>query len=205
MARCPDGHESSAADYCDLCGTRIDAPDQRPGSPGPATLAEQAPGPSAAPCPQCGAPGLARFCEACGFATGARTTTWTATVRASRPHYDSVMARGVAASKDVEFPASWPELRFQLTGSRLRIGRKSISREVAPEIDVTGPPTDPGVSRLHAILIRQPDGSWAVEDPGSENGTIVNGREIPVGLPVPLTSGDTICIGAWTAITIVGH
>ncbi len=209
MARCPDGHESSAADYCDLCGTRIDAPDQRSGSPGPATLAEQAPGPSAAPCPQCGAPGLARFCEACGFATGSvagrGNVTWTATVRASRSHYDSVMARGVAGSKDVEFPSDWPQRRFELTGSRLRIGRKSISREVAPEIDVTGPRTDPGVSRLHALLIQQPDGSWSVEDPGSENGTIVNGSEIPVGQPVPLASGDTVCIGAWTAITIVDH
>jgi len=106
-------------------------------------------------------------------------------------------------SKDVEFPADWPERKFQLSGSRLRVGRRSVSREVAPEIDLTGPPTDPGVSRLHAILILQPDGSWAVEDPGSENGTTVNGSEIPVGQLVPLNSGDTICIGAWTAITIV--
>jgi pSer/pThr/pTyr-binding forkhead associated (FHA) protein len=132
-----------------------------------------------------------------------RNTTWTAIVQASRSHYDSVMARGVAESKDIEFPADWPERSFRLGGSRLRVGRRSLSREVAPEIDLTGPPTDPGVSRLHAILVSQPDGSWAVEDPGSENGTIVNGSEIPVGQPVPLTSGDTICIGAWTAITIV--
>jgi len=132
-----------------------------------------------------------------------RSTTWAAIVRASRSHYDSVIARGVVESEDVEFPADWQERSFPLAGSRLRVGRRSISREVAPEIDLTGPPTDPGVSRLHAILVAQPDGSWAVEDPGSENGTIVNDSEIPVGQPVPLTSGDTICIGAWTAITIV--
>lgn len=212
MPRCPDGHASGAADYCDICGIRMDTPDQQVGrstEPAAAVAVVQTPARSASVCPQCGAPGLERFCEACGFATGSvpgrGNVTWTATVRASRVHYDSVMARGVAGSKDVEFPAGWPERRFQLAGSRLRIGRKSISREVAPEIDVTGPPTDPGVSRLHAILIRQPDGSWAVEDPGSENGTIVNGSEIPVGQLVPLTSGDTICIGAWTAITIVDH
>jgi len=132
-----------------------------------------------------------------------RSTTWTAIVRASRSHYDSIIARGVVESKDVEFPAEWPERSFQLAGPRLRVGRRSISREAAPEIDLTGPPTDPGVSRLHAILVSQPDGAWAIEDPGSENGTIVNGSEIPVGQPVPLTSGDTIYIGAWTAITIV--
>lgn len=206
MARCPDGHESSAADYCDMCGIRIDAPASRPGSAEPAAAAVKAPPPAPSVCPQCGAPGLERFCEACGYATGPvrmRNTAWTATVSASRPYYDSVMARGAVESKDVAFPADWPERRFQLAGSRLRVGRRSVSREVAPEIDLTGPPTDPGVSRLHAILISQPDGSWAVEDPGSENGTIVNGSEIPVGQAVPLTSGDTICIGAWTAITIV--
>jgi hypothetical protein len=230
VALCPDSHESSAADYCDMCGIRMDGPAPKSGSSGPAVTAIQPPAPSSAVCPQCGAPGLERFCEACGFATGSvvtvrrsdpasipvamppastetgvamRSTTWTAIVRASRSHYDSVMARGVADSKDIEFPADWPERSFRLSGPRLRVGRRSASREVAPEIDLTGPPTDPGVSRLHAILVSQPDGSWAVEDPGSENGTIVNGSEIPVGQPVPLTSGDTICIGAWTAITIV--
>lgn len=60
-----------------------------------------------------------------------------------------------------------------------------------------------GVSHLHAILLSQPDGSWAVKDAGSENGTMINGREIPAGQLVPLRSGDAICIGAWTAITIV--
>jgi FHA domain len=192
VARCPDGHESSAADYCDMCGIRIDA--------APAA-------PSGSACPHCGAPGLERFCEACGYATGSvagkRNTTWTAIVRPSRRHYEFVMSRGVAMPTDIEFPADWPERRFELAGSQLRVGRRSVSREVAPEVDLTGPPTDPGVSRLHTILIAQPDGSWAVEDPGSENGTIVNGSEIPVGELVPLTDGDTICIGAWTAITIV--
>jgi hypothetical protein len=191
VARCPDGHESSAADYCDLCGIRIG----------------DTSAPSALACPHCGTPGLELFCEACGHATGSvaskRNTTWTAIVRASRPHYDFVMSRGVAMPADIEFPADWPERRFELAGSRLRVGRRSRSREVAPEVDLTGPPTDPGVSRLHAILIAQPDGSWAVEDPGSENGTIVNGSDIPVGELLPLTDGDTICIGAWTAITIV--
>jgi FHA domain len=191
VARCPDGHESSAADYCDRCGIRIGVPAA----------------PSASPCPHCGAPGLERFCEACGYPTGSvagqRSATWTAIVRPSRAHYDFVIARGVAEPTDVEFPADWPERRFELAGSRVRVGRKSVSREVAPEVDLTGPPTDPGVSRLHAILIAQPDGSWAVEDPGSENGTIVNGSEIPAGELVPLADGDTICIGAWTAITIV--
>jgi len=80
-----------------------------------------------------------------------------------------------------------------------------VSREVAPDIDLTGPPADPGISRLHAILIAQPDGTWAIVDPGSANGTSVNGVEIETGEQVPLRNHDTIGLGAWTSIAIVGQ
>ena len=84
----------------------------------------------------------------------------------------------------------------------MRIGRRSASRGLAPEIDLTGPPADPGISRLHAVLIAVPDGHWAVLDPGSANGTLVNGAEIAIGEQVPLHDGDRINLGAWTAITV---
>jgi pSer/pThr/pTyr-binding forkhead associated (FHA) protein len=84
----------------------------------------------------------------------------------------------------------------------LRIGRRSVSRGLEPEIDLTGPPTDPGISHLHAVLIGQPDGSWAVIDRGSSNGTQVNGREIDSRVPVALRDGDRVCLGAWTALTV---
>jgi pSer/pThr/pTyr-binding forkhead associated (FHA) protein len=58
------------------------------------------------------------------------------------------------------------------------------------------------VSRLHAVLVPGDDGRLAVIDPGSENGTLVNGREIPPGVTVPLSEGDVIYLGAWTAIHI---
>lgn len=103
----------------------------------------------------------------------------------------------------VRFPDDCPVRRFPLTGNPLRIGRRSVSREVTPEIDLAGPFADPGISRLHAILRAEPDGCWVVIDPGSENGTTVNGNEISPGQPVPLADGDTIGIGAWTAVTIV--
>ena len=62
---------------------------------------------------------------------------------------------------------------------------------------------DPGVSRLHAVLLRSRDGSWSVVDPGSANGTEVNGSEIPQGQPVPLRDGDRIHLGAWTELRVV--
>jgi pSer/pThr/pTyr-binding forkhead associated (FHA) protein len=114
-----------------------------------------------------------------------------------------VIAGGGIDVRAVPFPDDYPERRVPLSGSQLRIGRRSVSREVAPEIDLTGPPADPAVSRLHAVLVAQPDGSWAVIDPGSQNGTTVNGADVPVGDVVPLRNGDCVCVGAWTAITIV--
>jgi pSer/pThr/pTyr-binding forkhead associated (FHA) protein len=84
----------------------------------------------------------------------------------------------------------------------MRIGRRSAARGLEPEIDLTGPPADPGVSRLHAVLIAGPDGGWTLLDPGSANGTFLNGREIAPGDLTPLHDGDCINLGAWTAITL---
>ena len=77
-----------------------------------------------------------------------------------------------------------------------------MTRRIEPEIDLTGPPTDPGVSRLHAVLVAGADGSWSVTDPGSPNGILVNGKDVPPGGAVPLRDGDLIHRGAWTVITI---
>jgi hypothetical protein len=178
-------------------------------------------------CPQCGvakSPGA--FCEACGFnfAVGtlpapptvvtppdnpvapdpapSATATWTATVAADRSYYDTIQATSGGDGADIAFPAYCPERRFQLTGAEMRIGRRSPSRGLDPEIDLTGPPTDPGISRLHAVLIATPDGGWAVLDPGSANGTQVNAADIPTSQQVPLHDGDRISLGAWTTITI---
>ena len=128
--------------------------------------------------------------------------TWTAVVGADRAYYEQVQAVTGPEGAAVAFPAYCAERRFQLVGNQMRIGRRSVSRGLAPEIDLTGPPADPGISRLHAVLIATPDGSWAVLDPGSANGTLVNGSEIGVGDQVPLHDGDRINLGAWTAITV---
>jgi hypothetical protein len=127
---------------------------------------------------------------------------WTAAVTADRAYYDSVIAEGGPDAGSIEFPGYCPERRFRLTGREMRIGRRSVSRGLEPEIDLTGPPADPGVSHLHAVLIAEPDGTWAVLDPGSANGTIVNGGEIVSGVRVPLHDGDRICVGAWTVLTM---
>ena len=132
----------------------------------------------------------------------AATGTWTAVVAADRAYFDSVRAESDQDAASISFPVPCPERRFQLAGTEVRIGRRSVSRHIEPEIDLTGPPADPGVSRLHAVLIAGPDLSWSVIDAGSPNGIMVNGKDVPPGEAVPLRDGDRINLGVWTMITI---
>lgn len=73
---CPAGHDSTADDYCDVCGAPIDATAVLPAAaaaPTPTAPASQ-PEPMAAPgggqaCPNCGTENVAEalFCESCGY------------------------------------------------------------------------------------------------------------------------------------------
>ncbi len=73
MTRCPNGHFTSAADYCDICGAPLDASAGAGDGPGAApttTAAAPDAGTSALePCPSCGLPHGpdALFCESCGY------------------------------------------------------------------------------------------------------------------------------------------
>jgi hypothetical protein len=124
--------------------------------------------------------------------------TWTAQLGSDRAYYDRM--RGVRGlyGADIAFPDRTVERRIALTGKQMRIGRRSAAVDLNPEIDTA----DPGVSRLHAVLIAVQDGSWAVLDSGSANGTYLNGRRIAKGDLITLREGDLITLGAWTAITI---
>ena len=137
-------------------------------------------------------------------AAPANRAVWTIVVTADRAYYDSVQDAGGPDAAAIGFPAYCPERRFRLAGTEVRVGRRSESRGIHPEIDLTGPPADPGVSRLHVVLVGAPDGTWSAVDPGSANGTLVNGDEIPAGQAVPLHDGDVIHLGAWTALRVTG-
>ena len=128
-------------------------------------------------------------------------TTWTVVVSADRMYFDTMIGRTLSGHI-VVFPRYSDAWRFRLVGDQMRIGRSSPVSGLAPEIDLSGPPIDPGVSRLHAILVRTPDDNWAVLDPGSANGTLLNGRKIAVGNQITLHDGDRINVGAWTMITV---
>jgi FHA domain len=130
------------------------------------------------------------------------SVTWTVLIACDRVYYDRRRATGSSAASPVEFPAHVSERRIPLAGKQMRIGRRSAGRELIPEIDLAGPPADPGISRLHAVLLADSGGTWSIVDPGSANGTLLNGRELAIGEPVTLHEGDRINLGAWTVITV---
>lgn len=54
------------------------------------------------------------------------------------------------------------------------------------------------------MFVAQPDGTWALIDPGSTNGTYLNDDTEPLARnePVTLRDGDRVHVGAWTRITV---
>jgi hypothetical protein len=101
-------------------------------------------------------------------------------------------------------PPGYTPRKIKLEGQQARIGRHSPTRGGYPEIDLWFPPVDPGISHLHAILQAQPDGSWWLVDPGSQNGTFLNDNPEPLAInkAVPVDAGDRILLGAWTVIEL---
>ncbi|MCX4525915.1 FHA domain-containing protein [Streptomyces sp. NBC_01551] len=130
--------------------------------------------------------------------------SWSATIGPDRSYFMAMMQRSGPDAAGLNLPAYSPELRLPLAGGQITIGRRRASTGESPDVDLSVPPEDPGVSHQHAVLVQQPDGSWAVVDQNSTNGTTINGGEEPIQpyVPVPLTDGDRVHVGAWTTITI---
>jgi pSer/pThr/pTyr-binding forkhead associated (FHA) protein len=125
-------------------------------------------------------------------------------VSADRDYFERIRAMNGPDAGEVTFPPFFPERRFPLQGQQLLIGRRSRSRGVYPDIDLAGPPEDPAVSHTHALLIPQPDSTWAVVDLRSTNCTYLNGSPEPIDPETPLTlrDGDHVNVGAWTRLTL---
>lgn len=108
------------------------------------------------------------------------------------------------------FPADTSSRTVELTGSRSLVGRYSRSQRLSPEIDLSAPPRDPGVSRSHALIERRPDGTLAVTDLGSSNGTWIGPdaatlTRLEREAATPLEPGTHIYLGSWTRITLHRH
>ena len=228
---CPNGHQSPSTNYCDTCGAVIAAapaaglPPLPPSADPAATTAGTTVMPSVtvppgATCPNCGAPRAPDevFCKVCGlkFSSGqlpspaaemaaadpeAVTAEWVAVVTADHRYFESNQHEN--PDDTVTFPTDAEVREVPLTSKEIVIGRRSDSKGLFPAIDLSEPPSDPGVSRRHAILRLNLDG-WVVVDQGSTNGTLVRGALTPIspGDAVRLHDGDHLHVGAWTRITL---
>jgi serine/threonine protein kinase len=74
------------------------------------------------------------------------------------------------------------------------IGRRSLSRQIFPHLDLTYNDPAAYVSRQHARILADA-GGYFVEDLGSANGTFLNDRRLPGGVPTRLRNGDRVRIG----------
>ncbi|MEV6107086.1 FHA domain-containing protein [Streptomyces sp. NPDC051940] len=135
---------------------------------------------------------------------GPAPTGWVAVVAPDREYFTSMMSRSGPEASGLNLPAYSPEQKIPLQGPQMSIGRRRQSTGESPHIDLSRPPEDPGVSHNHAVLVEQPDGSWAVVDQNSTNGTTINGGADPIQpfVPVPLREGDRVHVGAWTTIRL---
>jgi predicted ATPase/DNA-binding SARP family transcriptional activator/class 3 adenylate cyclase len=140
---------------------------------------------------------LAGAVEAGGAAPPVALTGWELVVSADRDYFDRVEA------DEVEFPVAAAERRFQLEGDRATIGRRSVSRGIHPDVDLSAAPTDAGISHQHAVLVCR-DGAWAIIDPGATNGIYLNDSPdpLPRNQPFPVGEDDQVHIGAWTTLRL---
>jgi hypothetical protein len=131
-------------------------------------------------------------------------TGWRVVASADPEHHARMRDAAMPDAPAIPFPTFCPDRRFPLSGAEVLIGRRRPSRGIEPAIDLTGPPEDAAISHAHALLVPGPEGTWAVVDLDSANGTYLNSSIEPIEphQPVPLREGDRIHIGAWTTLTI---
>ncbi|TJZ55858.1 FHA domain-containing protein [Streptomyces piniterrae] len=129
---------------------------------------------------------------------------WVVAIAPDREYFMAMMGRSGPEAAGLNLPAYSPEQVLPLANGQISVGRRRNSTGEAPDVDLGRPPEDPGVSHQHALLVQQQDGSWAVVDQNSTNGTTINLGEDPIQpyVPVPLHEGDRVHVGAWTTLTV---
>jgi hypothetical protein len=219
---CPKGHSSLEEDFCSECGAKITGANTGGNSSASAPML----------CPDCKAPrahDAGEFCEVCGYnfrtaAHGdvafAQATAFSQAAAPAQASMPAPVALEIPVQAEAAPPSKWsliasvdPTLReegspeaperapFALAiekGENL-IGRNSRARGIEPEIALD---FDDAVSHRHAIVSRLEDGSLAVRDIGSANGTRLNGQDLPPLTDTALKDGDALTLGHWTRLVV---
>ena len=228
------GAKSETTDYCDQCGAALAsmtsvASDNSPEAPAPVTLANVLVERAGA-CPACGSTRepLELFCEHCGFDFLTGTTPPpppppppTATDSANAVPKSRLPAEGALKAWELEIAVDLGRWNAQATlhpdataapaatvvalvTATVQIGRRSASRKINPDIDLSQLTGDPAVSHSHAQLSRSDDGRWWLRDLKSANGTSLGGNPVGEAAQV-LSDGDLITLGAWTTISVASR
>ena len=217
---CVKGHQSTEADFCSDCGTKISGAFPA-NSPPPMSLSS-----GMQDCPDCTTPHDAldgKFCEICGYNFETRQSAPVTIPPIEIPPLDSViLSLPIESSQalptlpwslrlEIDSTLAAPEsppaptqsaIEVQLTSLTNLIGRHNTARGIVPEISLD---FDDAVSSRHAMLTVQPDGQLVLRDVGSSNGTIYNGVELKPMQDYTLSNGDSFTLGHWTRITVMSH
>jgi len=149
-------------------------PVQRPTGPTPASNGAAAM--NSIVCPHCqhrNKPG-ARFCGSCGLLLG----------QAPAARLTILAADGAVL---------W-EQTLQANTTAFTIGRRSPSRSIYPDLDLTYMDPRAYISRRHAQIVLQ-EGQYILLDLGSENGTFINERRLKANSAEVLHNGDMVRVG----------
>ncbi|MBA3920461.1 MAG: FHA domain-containing protein [Nostocaceae cyanobacterium] len=203
--QCSQGHKSTESDYCSNCGAKI---------LGSIQLESSIPTSKLTTCPGCSAPyepNNSKFCEICGynFVTNSRCE-----VPPSSPPPEvtdeptkPILAWEIVVTVDPSLreaesplpPVNQPPMTLRLEKESNLIGRTSEARLIYPEIALD---LDDAVSRRHAILNLQADGTLTLRDIDSANGTKLNKVILKPMVDTLLQDGDEFTLGHWTRIAI---
>ena len=181
---CGEPREDPDGRFCEVC--RFDFTSHKQGPPPARVAAPSAPAAPPAPKP---APAPA---PAPAIALAASPTAWEIVV-----HVDPALDTEPDPASPC--PAGVPPRAIRVDHDLL-VGRHDAQRDIHPEI----PLHDPGSSRRHAKIVREPDGTVALQDLASTNGTSVNGKAVTPGARLRLAEGDEVTLGRWTRLVVRG-
>ena len=141
-------------------------------------------------CPECGFanPETARYCTRCGALISAQDPAAGETQAMSPEELaeaSGIGLEGLEAPALVVRSGGRAGESFHPTKAQTTIGR-------SPDCDVFL--DDVTVSRKHAVLVRDDDGGFRIEDQGSLNGTFLNRKRIDAA---KLENGDELQIGKY--------
>jgi hypothetical protein len=193
VVNCPDctaPHEPDSGDFCEICGYNFVT-----GAHGevPPVAVSEAMAKSIAPTP--------------ALETTLRTEGERESVSSFPPSPPHPLSLEVIVTIDPSLreegspdpPTNQSPITFRLDKESNLIGRSSEVRGIHPEVALD---FDDAVSHRHALLNRQPDGTFIVRDIGSTNGTKLNGVELAAMVDTPIQDGDELTLGHWTRIKV---